>query len=97
MKYLNNELQESQYIDVENGSGIGYVLPKKVYLNDELTVKINFRVTKPYNDVKLIIKQGDKVIKEQKKAYLIPAEMESVVILKKDLKDNANITIEVVQ
>ena len=96
-KYLNNELQESQYIDVENGSGIGYVLPKKVYLNDELTVKINFRVTKPYNDVKLIIKQGNKVIKEQKKAYLIPAEMESVVILKKDLKDNANITIEVVQ
>ena len=96
-KYLNNELQESQYIDVENGSGIGYVLPKKVYLNDELTVKINFRVTKPYNDVKLIIKQGNKVIKEQKKAYLIPAEMESVVILKKDFKDNANITIEVVQ
>lgn len=96
-KYLNSELQESQYIDVENGSGIGYVLPKKVYLNDELTVKINFRVTKPYNDVKLIIKQGNKVIKEQKKAYLIPAEMESVVILKKDLKDNANITIEVVQ
>ena len=96
-KYLNNELQESQYIDVENGSGIGYVLPKKVYLNDELTVKINFRVTKPYNDVKLIIKQDNKVIKEQKKAYLIPAEMESVVILKKDLKDNANITIEVVQ
>ena len=96
-KYLNNELQESQYINVENGSGIGYVLPKKVYLNDELTVKINFRVTKPYNDVKLIIKQGNKVIKEQKKAYLIPAEMESVVILKKDLKDNANITIEVVQ
>ena len=96
-KYLNNELQESQYIDVENGSGIGYVLPKKVYLNDELTVKINFRVTKPYNDVKLIIKQGNKVIKEQKKAYLIPAEMESAVILKKDLKDNANITIEVVQ
>ena len=96
-KYLNNELQESQYINVENGSGIGYVLPKKVYLNDELTVKINFRVTKPYNDVKLIIKQGNKIIKEQKKAYLIPAEMESVVILKKDLKDNANITIEVVQ
>ena len=66
-------------------------------MNDELTVKINFRVTKPYNDVKLIIKQGNKIIKEQKKAYLIPAEMESVVILKKDLKDNANITIEVVQ
>ena len=96
-KYLNNELQESQYIDVENGSGIGYVLPKKVYLNGETTVKINFRVTKPYNDVKLIIKQDNKVIKEQKKAYLIPAEMESVVILKKDLKDNGNITIEVVQ
>ena len=95
-KYLNNEINTIQVVEVENGYGIGYVLPKKVYLNDEQTVKINFRVTKPYKDVKLVIKQDNKVIKEQKKPYLIPAEMESVTILKKDLNSNASITIEVV-
>lgn len=95
-KYLNNEINTIQFVEVENGYGIGYVLPKKVYLNDEQTVKINFRVTKPYKDVKLVIKQDNKVIKEQKKPYLIPAEMESVTILKKDLNSNASITIEVV-
>ena len=66
-------------------------------INIEDTFKLNFRVSKPYKDVYLVIKQKDRIIKKQKKAYLIPAEMESVVILKKDLKDNANITIEVVQ
>jgi hypothetical protein len=68
-----------------------------MYINNEQTFKLNFRVNKPYKDVELIIKQKDKVIKKQKKAYLIPAEMESIILLKKDVISLDDITIEVVE
>ena len=69
-------------------------MPKTIYLNSSDTVKINFRVQKPLKNVTLVIKQNDKVIKETKKSYLIPAEMESLVLNKKDL-DLSDITLEV--
>ena len=68
-----------------------------MYLNSDATFKLNFRVTKPYKDVELVIKQNNQIIKKQKKAYLIPAEMESVLILKKDVKSLDDITVEVIE
>ena len=68
-----------------------------MYLNSDPIFKLNFRVNKPYKDVNLVIKQNDKVIKTFKKAYLIPAEMESIVLLKKDVTSLDDITVEVVE
>ncbi len=96
-KYLNNELKTSSFVDVLNGNGISYVLPNTMYLNDDTSFKVNFRVNKPYKDVNLVVKQNNQVIKTYKKQYLIPAEMESVIILKKDVKSIDDITIEVVE
>ena len=93
--YLNNELHESTKINVINGNGVSYVLPKTIYLNDDLMWNINFRVNKPYKDVNLVIKQNNEVVKKIKKAYLIPAEMESVKLVKKNITSSYDITIEV--
>lgn len=95
-KYLNNELDTNQSINILNGLGISYVLPKSMYVNDEITFKLNFRVNKPYKDVELVVKQKEKIIKKQKKSYLIPAEMESIILQKKDVTSVDDITIEVV-
>lgn len=98
-RFINKELQldTSKRVNVKNGVGVSYVLPKVMYINSEQTFKINFRVNKPYKDVELVIKQKDTIIKRQKKAYLIPAEMESVIILKKDVLSLDDITVEVVE
>lgn len=96
-KYLKGNLYTNNIININNGKGISYVLPKTMYLNNDLTFKLNFRVNKPYKDVELIIKQNNKIIKKIKKAYLIPAEMESVIILKKDVTSFDDIIIEVIE
>lgn len=96
-KYLNNELDTKTIVNINNGYGITYILPKTMYLNNDPIFKVNFRVNKPYKDVKLVVKQNDKVIKSFKKAYLIPAEMESIVLLKKDVTSFDDITVEVVE
>ena len=96
-KYIDNQLETSNKVNINNGNGVSYVLPKTMYLNEDKTFKLNFRVNKPYKDVELIIKQNNKIIKKQKKAYLIPAEMESVVIAKKDILSQDDIIVEVVE
>ena len=96
-KYLNNKLDTKTIVNINNGYGITYILPKSMYLNNDPIFKLNFRVNKPYKDVNLVIKQNDKVIKTFKKAYLIPAEMESIVLLKKDVTSLDDITVEVVE
>ena len=96
-KYLNNKLDTKTIVNINNGYGITYILPKSMYLNNDPIFKLNFRVNKPYKDVNLVVKQNDKVIKTFKKAYLIPAEMESIVLLKKDVTSLDDITVEVVE
>lgn len=96
-RYLNNQLDTLNKVNITNGNGVSYVLPKTMYLNTDTTFKLNFRVTKPYKDVELIIKQNNQIIKKQKKVYLIPAEMESVIILKKDVLSLDDITVEVIE
>ena len=96
-KYLNNELDTNTLVSINNGYGITYILPKTMYLNNDPIFKLNFRVNKPYKDVNLVVKQNDKVIKTFKKPYLIPAEMESIVLLKKDVTSLDDITVEVVE
>lgn len=95
-RYLNNQLDTLSKVNITSGNGVSYVLPKTMYLNSDATFKLNFRVTKPYKDVELVIKQNNQIIKKQKKAYLIPAEMESVLILKKDVESLNDITVEVI-
>ncbi len=96
-RYLNNQLDILKMVKIKSGNGVSYVLPKTMYLNIDTKFKLNFRVTKPYKDVELVIKQNNQIIKKQKKAYLIPAEMESIIILKKDVESPGDITVEVIE
>ena len=78
-----------------NGNGVGYVMPS--FTNKDVdNTKVSFRVSKPYKNVILNIKQGDNVIKSIKKPYMLPAEMENVIIDSKLLSNLDNITLEVI-
>ena len=86
VSYLKGELTHQGHVyEIEPGNGIGYVVPQYVYIDDvKDSLSFKFRVRKPYKDVNIFIKEGDKVIKKIFKPAIIPSEME-IVKLNKDM------------
>ena len=99
-EYLKGNLKESdEYIKCVALNGIGYTVPsliRKVNVKDKVT--FNFRVRKPFKNVKLVVKFNDEIIKTIVKPYMLPAEMESLDISKDLLKkDIGTLSIEVME
>jgi hypothetical protein len=64
---------------VKIDKNISYIIPNVVNTNaKEFTLK--FRVRKPMENVSIVIKTEDSIIKKIKKFVLIPSEMESINI-----------------
>ena len=92
VQYLNGELKHEGHVyEVNPGEGIGYVVPQIVYIDDvKDQLSFKFRVRKPYKDVNIFIKEGDKVIKKIFKPAIIPSEMEIVKLDKSLFLKEAN-------
>lgn len=85
-----NGAREKQIVSVACGANVGYVLPQKIDVSLADNFKIYFRVRQPMKDVTLVVKSGDTVIYEKKKAKVAPGEMEYIVMPGKknaELKD----------
>lgn len=96
--YLKGNLDNSSYIDVSAGSGVSYTMPSHININNVDKVKISFRVTKPHKScfINVINKYTSEVIKTLKKPYLLPAEMENIMIDKSLINTIlSNIIVEV--
>lgn len=83
-KYLANVLASNKKINTIAGDGIGYVLPSVINLDNLEEINLFFRVSNPHKTSKILVYSGDKLIKEFKKTYLVPSEMENIK-LKTDL------------
>lgn len=94
-RYIKGILKDNNKIEIKNGEGISYVIPTQVNLDNIDTLKLSFRVNKPYQNSIIYISQDEKIIKKIKKAYLIPAEMENIVIDKCLFENNSPIKLEV--
>lgn len=91
-KYLDNLLSLSNPHEVKALQGVRYVNPTKFYEGDGI-LNVNFRVYNVFENAKIVVKSGGQVIREIQKNILLPAEMETVVIAKKDIKNNIEIEI----
>ena len=92
--YLSKTIDEHRYLQVVAGRDLNYILPSKVDLNKISRVNFNFRVTKPLYDIYLNIILNGKVVKKVKKAFMLPAEMESIEI-PIELLDEGTLEVEV--
>ena len=92
VQYLNDELKHEGHVyEVSPGNGIGYVVPQLVYIDDvKEKLSFKFRVRKPYKDVTIYIKEGEKVIKKLFKPAIIPSEMEIVKLDKSLFSKESN-------
>lgn len=91
--------QSKTSIHTTPGQGIGYIVPQEIQLvHDEKTVEIFMRVRSQANNVKFIVKLGDQIVREVKKNYVTPSEMEKIVLAAKVLENtDQKLSVEVVE
>lgn len=86
-KFVKDEVQNGEYIELKNGFGVTYTVPQKYRVeNIENFLEISMRVNNIYKSMRLQVKDGDTVLVNMKKAHLAPGEMEKVVVPKKLLE-----------
>ena len=92
-KYVYNNLVLGKRKIIKNGYGVRYVNPSFYYFSKEGIITINFRSSKIFNNVQIVVKNGDEIVKTFDKKIILPAEMETVVLAKSSL--SKDITIEI--
>ena len=98
VKYLSNSTKHAGFAyEIKQGYGIGYVVPQVLNIDDASDkVSLKFRVAKPFKDIVINIKEGERVIKRIIKPAIVPSEMEIVYLAKESfLKEDHLITVSV--
>lgn len=73
-------------VNVVPCNGVRYVVPNTVHKNmDRKTVEFMFRVGSVYNDVKISVYDGDKLMRSLKRSVLTPGEMEKIKLAQDDI------------
>ncbi len=72
--------RKARSISTNAGSGIRYVLPQQVHVQQEQEVSLFFRVTKPYGKVKITAQSGNTILAAKKCMRAAPGEMEKLTI-----------------
>jgi len=100
-RYVSGQLINTENkISVQGINGIRYVVPQEIR-PENLIGKTEFmmRVDAVYQNVKLVAKSGDEVLRIVKRRHVAPGEMENMVLDlgNMDPKTMKNLTIELVQ
>ncbi|WP_294705331.1 FAD-dependent oxidoreductase [uncultured Fusobacterium sp.] len=86
-KYVKDEVQDGEYIELKNGFGITYTVPQKYRLeNVDNLLEISMRVNNIYKNMRLQVKDGENILVNMKKPHLAPGEMEKIIVPKKLLE-----------
>lgn len=97
-RYIKNEVKDGEYKEIINGKGITYTVPQKFRAeNTDKALEIFMRVNNIYKNVKLEVKDEEKVLMSLNKQHLAPGEMEKVMVPKKilDTMVGKSLTVEV--
>lgn len=97
-KYINKDYKrETKRVDTIAKTGIGYIVPQSISAeNMDKTLELFMRVTDVYKNVDFVIKVDGKETRRLKKKHLAPAEMEKIILTKKEVESaTKSISIEV--
>ena len=96
-KYIKGLLKEDeQVLTTKALNGVGYIVPEKVNLaNVDKEITLKFRVMKPYQNVRVLIKVNGVEVRKIFKPFMLPSEMENIVVNKDLLKESGELTVEV--
>ena len=77
-EYIKGERKKSVDIVLTTDGKIRYTVPQHITCDKD--TKVYFRVGGVYENKKITVRDGDKVVFSKKKPKLVPAEMESVTL-----------------
>ncbi|MBQ9792185.1 MAG: FAD-dependent oxidoreductase [Clostridia bacterium] len=92
-KFVLSSLNTNYPLSIKNGFGVRYTSPQTFYKGEGI-LSINFRVSNIFENANIVVKSNDKEIRRIEKRILLPAEMETVIIAKKDIDSDIEIFIE---
>ncbi|RKY52237.1 MAG: hypothetical protein DRP93_08475, partial [Candidatus Neomarinimicrobiota bacterium] len=76
---------------------ISYIVPQEIRVQNCLNeLELYFRVNQVYDNVKIVLRIDDEIIKETKKRHLAPGEMESIKVRTELLLDADSLKLEIV-
>jgi NADPH-dependent 2,4-dienoyl-CoA reductase/sulfur reductase-like enzyme len=90
--YVKEELKEKPKIRINPGEGIRFVVPQIITDED---VDIYMRVLEPGYDKKIVIKNGQKMLKSKKYMRVAPPEMIKIKLKNDEIKEAKEITVMV--
>lgn len=97
--YLMHQKEPLTSITCVNGSGVSYIVPQMVNV-DRLpsdAIELFFRTSQRYEASRILCWCDDQLIKTVNKGHLVPAEMEHLIVNKKDIPKGAkSLKIEIV-
>lgn len=85
VKYINGEKSHGMDIKLVTDGKIRYTVPQRITSVEK--TKVYFRVANVYRDVKIVVRDGERVILEKKKQKVAPGEMETVLLSEKTLSE----------
>jgi NADPH-dependent 2,4-dienoyl-CoA reductase/sulfur reductase-like enzyme len=97
-RFVNEEVRAEASVSVKPIGLIRYAVPSTITNDGQESVEIKFRVGKPLEKGKIIVKVNGEVIKEQRKIDLLPAEMENIKLDKSlifNIENPSELSIEI--
>jgi len=91
--YAKGELNFKGSVNVKNGNGVRYVMPRKIYKGKGIA-SLSFRVSKIFENANVVVKCGETEILNKERRILLPAEMETIVIDKFRVTGEIEVSIE---
>ncbi len=93
-EYIKNSTHDCEIIEIKNGNDVSYTVPQKVH-KDAKAEKIDvfFRVRRVFGKSRVVITSGDEEIAVFKKAFMVPGEMQHLLIPTEKIKPYDTITV----
>ena len=85
IRHIKGQYHRQKQFSTQAGSGISYVLPHSVDAQPSQNITLCVRSIRPYKQVMINIRTGDRIIKTITKRYLLPSEMERIILKPSDI------------
>lgn len=96
--YIFGKKKGGTFINTRGINGVRYIVPQRVNIEGDESVKLYFRVGKVYKGARVVVSCDGNVLSSKKKPKLAPGEMENVTVtaeMLKNMNENSEITIAV--
>ena len=86
VKYIRASTSSTLSIPTIAGNGVRYVLPQRIHTAQE-NVDLFLRVTQPFEKIKFLVSDGERILTTAKRLKAAPGEMEKITLRTESLRD----------